>query len=109
MARRHQSSDSQDITTKNRTGTSFNLSPSETDRKFRNTSVSKIPEERSVNKNTVTSRESEQLEFNVYEYTKRKDAKPDFNNTKDTAEFGDCDMQISKESQEVRLSWFMFI
>lgn len=30
-----------------------------------------------------------------------KDAKTDFNNTKDTAEFGDCDMQVSKESQEV--------
>lgn len=72
MARRHQSSDSQDITTKNRTGTSLNLSPSETGRKFRNTSVSKIPEERSISKNPMaTSHESEHLEFNVYDFTRK--------------------------------------
>jgi hypothetical protein len=105
MARRHISQNSQDLTTKNKTGTSLSLSETGTDQKDPMSSIRKIREEISMNiKCTDTPHESEQVEFNVYDFTKRKDFQnTDFNNTKDTAEFGDVEMQFSRESQEVCL------
>jgi hypothetical protein len=105
MARRHISQNFEDVTTKNKTGTSLNLSETGTDQKDPMSSISKIPEEISMNiKYTNTPHESEQVEFNVYDFTKRKDTQNnDFNNTKDTAEFGDAEMQFSRGSQDVCL------
>ena len=102
-------------TTKNKTQSSFNLSQTETEklidswyskvphdlprptstikRSDRNTSSNKISDLKAITLTKAKNEpsESEQVEFNVYDFTHAKD----WNNTTDTAEFGDIEKEVS--------------
>lgn len=129
MERRDLSPQSHIQTTKNKTQSSFNLSRTETEKLINSTNSKapiELPLSSSSRKHRLestqeklkntcesilktggpklhhslgTPMESEQVEFNVYDYTRHKEVSnnaQEINNTRDTAEFGDGDMKIDQ-------------